>query len=191
MPGSIKHSLQRDLESGLTNQDATCMYRVLLTRVAAVLVILTLNTLAKYILKPAINKCLKDTSIQQHMFSLLCTTKGTPHQRSSLSFLQPPWLSLSPSAIWEVEAQLIHHFVVETPRAQLQATGYQSRHEKFRADINKSLKVKCVSRYPPCLSVNTKATVSERRNQTCCVCAQKFLVCAMYVHLKVRNKSRK
>lgn len=85
---------------------------------------LTLNTLAKYILKPVINKCLKDTSMQQHMFRLLCTTMGVPHQLSSFpGFLQPPWLSLSPSARWEVRAQLIHLFVVETPRAS--GPGYR------------------------------------------------------------------
>lgn len=142
MPGSIKHSLQRGPESGLANQDALWM-RVLLTRAAAVLVTLTLNTLAKYILKPVINKCLKDTSIQQHMFSLLCTTMGVPHQLSSSSgFLQPPDCPCHPVPDGKWELSWSTSLWWKPPELQLQATGYRSRHEKFRADINKSVESK-------------------------------------------------
>lgn len=90
MPSSIKHSLQRDPESALANQDATVYGGIAYTS-GSCSCPLTLNTLAKDILKPVINKCLKDTSIQAHMFSLLCATMGVPHQLSSSSgFLQPP-----------------------------------------------------------------------------------------------------
>lgn len=124
MPGSIRQSLETGPESGSANQDAA-VDGVLLTRAAAVLVTIKFNTLAKDILKPLLNKCLKDTSLQQHMFSLWCITMAVPHQLSSSpGFLQPPpWLSLSPSARWEMRAQLIYLFVVETPRAS--TPGYR------------------------------------------------------------------
>lgn len=139
---------------------------VLLTRAAAVLVTLTLNTLAKYILKPVINKCLKDTSIQQRMFSLLCATMGVPHQLSSSSgFLQPPL------PVPVTQCQMGSESSADPPLCGGNPQSFSSRLQVTEAVMKNSeliltslRKVKRVSHYPSCLSVHTKATVAKRRN---------------------------
>lgn len=83
------------------------------------------------------------------MFSFSCITIDVPHplpHPSPLFFRFPAasWLSLSPTARWELRAKLIYLFVVETPRAS--ATGYWSAHEKFSAGYNKLAESKmCVT----------------------------------------------
>lgn len=119
--------------------------RVLLTRAAAVLVTIKLNTLAPCILKPVINKCLKDTSTQQHMFSLWCSTMAAPQPQV---FCRPPHCPCHPVPDGKWELSWSTSLWWKPPELQLQATGYRSRHEKFTADINKSARVMRVTWSP-------------------------------------------
>lgn len=134
MSDSTKRPLREVLSPAWQIRMPLCA-RVLLTRAAAVLVTIKLNTLARCILKPVINKCLKDTCTQQHMFSLWCSTMTAPQPQV---FCRPPHCPCHPVPDGKWELSWSTSLWWKPPELQLQATGYRSRHEKFTADINKS-----------------------------------------------------
>lgn len=180
MPGSIRHSLQR---SWIWFGKSGCHWVWgFYLHERQLFLWLTLSTLAKYILKPVINKCLKDTSIQQHMFRLLCTTMGVPHQLSSSSgFLPSPPTSPAPT-VPVTQCQMGSESSADPPLCGGNPQSFSSGLQVTEAVMKNSeliltslLKVKRASHYPPCFSVNTKAAVAKRRNASLlCSCWKLF-----------------
>lgn len=150
--------------------------RVLLTRAAAVLVTIKLNTLARCILKPVINKCLKDTCTQQHMFSLWCSTMAAPHPQVSC---RPPHCPCHPVPDGKWELSWSTSLWWKPPELQLQATGYRSRHEKFTADINKSAERNARHMIPAAPAPAASLVAAGRKAHSLGWCSKLFRLCRM------------